>query len=232
MNISLDADTILNDADGYRARLSRNRIGFSSHAELRGVERNVIQEKCLETIITGVKEPSVNGRWKFTADGITVITDPYECEVVTTWRNPGHGIVLRKIGITTDIAEAHKRSLRRAKQKSTWTSHTVAIVDQSGSMREIDMDKLVMWSDLVWLSLAVDVVAKGLKSGERGVTDMLSVISMRTTSETVIRCQPFDWILYNELVDLLYSSSPICRRLKLLQNCLALAGTRIAPSPF
>lgn len=209
MNTQFDAESIINDDDGYRQRLSRSRIHFTPHARLRGSQRNVSEQRSWEVLRNGIRKPSdYHGRWEFSAEGVTVVTDPYVSEVVTTWRAPGHGITLRQVKITPEMAKAHESAMRRLKEKSTWTSHTVAIVDQSGSMREIDMDKLVMRSDLVWLNLAVNVVAKCLQSNERKETDVLSVISMRTESEVVLEYQPFDWVLFNKLADLLHNSAP------------------------
>ena len=94
------------------------------------------------------------------------------------------------------MIQKHKldcRSLLRDKRR--WTSHTVAVIDQSGSMRAADIDKSVTRSDLVWLTLAVDVVKYGLESGERKATDVLSVVFMKDSATVVIDRQPFDWIL-------------------------------------
>jgi len=96
MNQSFDADSILDGEAGYSERLSRSRIiSFTPHAKLRGVQRNVSEKLSWETMQQGTKERSIHGRWKFVAEGVTVITDPDESEVITSWRTPGHGIVLR-----------------------------------------------------------------------------------------------------------------------------------------
>ena len=206
MNIQVDTDSVLNEEKGYQQRISRSRLRFTPHGRSRGRLRNISDQQCLSVLKRGTKKQEEYGRWKFSAEGLTVITEADKTTIVTSWRAPGHGITLKKVDITPEMKKDHLLALRRLRQTSTWTSHAVAVVDQSGSMREIDMDKLVMRSDLVWLNLAVNVVAKCLQSGERTSTDVLSVVSMRTQSEVILRHHPFDWILYNKLVGLLETS--------------------------
>jgi hypothetical protein len=91
--------------------------------------------------------------------------------VLTVWPKPGYGIDLDKVQITEDMLAEHERALRKLRDKATWTSHTVAVVDPSGSMRKVDIGNHVKRSDLVWLTLAASV-ANGLKSGDCTWTDV------------------------------------------------------------
>lgn len=63
-------------------------------------------------------------------------------------------------------------------------------------------------SDAVWLTLALEFVAKQLKSGEAKDTDVLSIVSMNNTSRVLVDKQPVDWILYNRIIGLLRSEMP------------------------
>ena len=107
------------------------------------------------------------------------------------------------------MKRAHQQAsaLIKARQDS-WTSHTVIIVDQSGSMRKTDVDGGSTRSDAVWLTVAVDFVAKQLETGKSSDTDVVSVVAMCSESTIVIDRQPHDWLLFNRLVDLLRSQEP------------------------
>lgn len=75
-------------------------------------------------------------------------------------------------------------------------------------MRKTDAAEGIMRSDLAWLTLAVNIVAEELKNGTNKESDVLSVVAMRNTANVVIECQPFDWTLYNKIVDFLRTSQP------------------------
>jgi hypothetical protein len=180
----------------------------TAHAQQRRIERNLAMEDPPAVVRHGRKETADNGRWMYTFANVTVITDKKSTHILSCWANTGCGIDVDKVPITPGMELEHERAIKRLKNKSNWTSHTVAVVDQSGSMRNIDITKEVMRSDLVWLSLAVSVVSNGLKSGTRKATDMLSIVVMREQSQVVLEFQPFDWILFNNIVELLRSSRP------------------------
>ena len=126
---------------------------------------------------------------------------------------------------------AHGAAVRATKNLANWTSHTVVVVDQSGSMRKTDADGEAgggavccadhpphfthlhhpnppqpdaMRADVVWIALAVDLVANRIRSGNFcGKTDVFSLVGMRTESAVLLEQVPVDWVLYNNLIDLL-----------------------------
>lgn len=204
----IDIEGILEVGHGARSR-RHALVELTEHAKKRCIYRNISQAKCIAAFQGGTVQEANQGRWMCTKEGVVIIVDESWSKILSTWNLPSHGIVLKKVHITSEMEQAHTAAINRARTKSTWTSHTVAVVDQSGSMRKVDTDNFTMRSDIVWLNLAVSLVAKGLRSGERTDTDMLSVVSMRDDSEVVIRHEPIDWILYNKLVDLLESSMPL-----------------------
>lgn len=83
------------------------------------------------------------------------------------------------------------------------------VVDQSGSMRNTDASEGVTRSDLAWLTVAVEYVAASVKKGERKETDVLSIITMRQDATIVVEHEPFDWILFNKIVDIFRTSDPL-----------------------
>ena len=85
-------------------------------------------------------------------------------------------------------------------KKGQWTSHTVLVVDMSGSMRDDDVDGARCRSDGVWTTLARDFVKGQLESKACSVYDLVSVVVMRSTAQVVIEYEPITYVLYNKLV--------------------------------
>eukprot|EP00959_Pyramimonas_sp_CCMP1952_P384662 8061716-Pyramimonas_sp.AAC.1 len=109
------------------------------------------------------------------------------------------------------MERVHKQAcLRIEESPASWTSHTVVVVDQSGSMRTDDVADGATRSDVVWVTLATDVVAKRLESGEACDTDVFSLIVMNDRSQVLFYQRPMDWLLFNDLIDQLRSAQPSC----------------------
>lgn len=186
----------------------------SAHGKQRRAERKIALQELNATIRNGSKErvhgPKGEPRWKYRFGGVVFITDDSSTREITSWPQPGWGIDLEKKNITLQMQHDHEQALtRNYEHRETWTSHTVVVVDQSGSMRKTDCAEEVTRSDLVWLTLALKVVAEPLNKGERKSTDVLTLIVMQDSSDVAIKCHPFDWILYNRFVDFLRMSEPL-----------------------
>ena len=85
-------------------------------------------------------------------------------------------------------------------KKGQWTSHTVLVVDMSGSMRDDDVDGARCRADGVWTTLARDFVKGQLENKTCSVYDLVSVVVMRSTASVVIEYEPITYVLYNKLV--------------------------------
>ena len=76
-------------------------------------------------------------------------------------------------------------------------------------MRKTDATKGVTRSDLVWLCLAIDYVGKRLCSGEATSKDYISIVELGGCDDCILKHQPMDWLLYNQIIDFLRSRHPI-----------------------
>eukprot|EP00978_Attheya_sp_CCMP212_P000899 scaffold1948_cov52-Attheya_sp.AAC.2 len=87
--------------------------------------------------------------------------------------------------------------------KSIMTSHSVLLVDTSGSMRNSDVSGSKSRLEAVWIAVAQDYVAQRITAGHAGSTDAVTIILMGETAKVhpVINCVPTDWVLYNALMD-------------------------------
>ena len=112
--------------------------------------------------------------------------------------------------VTAEMQLSHNLACSRIKNSpASWTSHTVAVIDQSGSMRKTDLEDGATRSDAVWLMLAIEFVARRLESGEASDTDVLSLVVMNEDSTVLLDRRPVDWLLFNDLVTHLRVAEPL-----------------------
>ena len=198
--------------DPSSARTSAATLLSSEHGRMRRAQRLIEKRDLQAALRYGTRELSINPRgytnWKYTWGDIVFITDETGTKEITSWAVPGAGLDVSKHVITKDMATAHREACKRLQHACSWTSHTVIIVDQSGSMRKTDVAGGATRSDAVWLTLAVDFVAKHIENGQSTATDVVSVVSMGREDTVLIDRQPHDWLLYNTIVDLLRGQAP------------------------
>jgi hypothetical protein len=81
-----------------------------------------------------------------------------------------------------------------------WTSHTVLVIDMSGSMRRDDVNGARCRSDGVWLVLARDLIKKQLEAQTATLNDVVSVIIMQDEAKILLSGYPMHWVLYNHFL--------------------------------
>ena len=198
-DVPTEAVTVLSSLHG---RLRRQQRAISK-VELQAAVKHGTRERGLPSKKDGSKT------WKYTYAGVVYITDDTSRLEITSWPEPGFGINIDKRPVTQVMLRAHRRAVSNIKTKpNTWTSHTVVVMDQSGSMRKDDTSRGHTRSDVVWASVAVDMISKGLVDGTLGETDVFSLIGMREGSKVLIDRSPINWILFNDLIDLLRTEKP------------------------
>jgi Mg-chelatase subunit ChlD len=185
----------------------------SEHGRMRRAERLIDKRDLQAALKYGTREKSYNQRgncqWKYRFADIVYITDETGRREITSWAKPGAGLDIEKVKISEKMKLGHKRACKRISHDvCNWTSHTVIVVDQSGSMRKTDVEGGATRSDAVWLTIAMDFVAKQLDSGESTATDVVSIISMGNEGTILVDKKPHDWILFNTVVDLLRTQEP------------------------
>jgi hypothetical protein len=145
-----------------------------------------------------------------------------QAQEITSYAQPGSGIDIQKVKVTAKMNESyekHEAANRILISNAAWTSHTVIVVDQSGSMRKADVEGGASRSDAVWTTLALEFIAKQIQ-GVSAVqsSDVVTIITMKIEAIIVVDREPLDWILFNKIVDLmlgrvLYSSNRPCRKM-------------------
>jgi hypothetical protein len=136
-----------------------------THGRERRLERNVEKIDLQRARRYGIAEPSRRGRIKYTYGGVVFIYDPKKNIEITSWQlnkqwsSESSGTKVFKPVILTSFNPAGKdaEKLRHANEThklrdkhGDWTSHSVLVVDMSGSMRRDDISGARCRSDGVW----------------------------------------------------------------------------------
>lgn len=145
-------------------------------------------------------------RWKYTWAGIVYITNASSTTEVTSYAEP---LGIPRAKLTPDDLAEHAAAKEKLEQDpSLCTSHTVIVVDQSGSMRTSDVFDFKNRSQAVFGMLALDFVAKQRLSGEVSATDVVSVVLMHDYAEVAFEREPMGLALYNTFLDLHDNGTP------------------------
>ena len=200
-SIPEDASVILSTLHG---RMRREERGISKAAFDAAVKYGVRKE--------GDRDPRTGAkRWifEYSQGGITVVTNHDCSKEITSWAHPCWGLNVEKVVVTKQMQTDHESAVKESNSHELWNSHAVVVVDQSGSMRKTDAENGVTRSDLVWLSLAVDYIGKRLLNGEATEKDFFTLIELGPQAKVLIKHHPFNWILYNKVIDLLRTLHPL-----------------------
>ena len=196
-------------------RTSAVTILSSVHGRLRRAQRSIEKIDLQAAVKNGKKERGLpcprtgEGRWKYTFADVVYITDESSRQEITSWPSPGAGLDFELYPITRNMKLLHEYACSKIRtDSSSWTSHTVMIVDQSGSMRITDVAGGATRSDAVWLTLATDFVASQLETKQAKATDVVSIVGMNQVGTLLVDRQPTDWILFNRLIGLLHTEEP------------------------
>jgi hypothetical protein len=182
------------------------------HGRQRRAERAITKKDLQSAIKYGTKEPgwpdprTKEPRWKYTFRNIVYITDHTSTKEVTSYPE---AVEVHKKTVSAAMRAQHAAAsaLIRSSPES-WTSHTVLVIDQSGSMRTSDMADCKNRADAVWVSLSLDWVAVQLEGGGGKGSDVVSLVAMNDTADVILRHRPVDWLLFNDLLDLRQSLRP------------------------
>ncbi|KAJ3074311.1 hypothetical protein HDU98_011575 [Podochytrium sp. JEL0797] len=201
------------------------------HGRDRRALRHIDKKDLLAAVQFGRKERGYpnritgEGRWKYTFANIVYITDETSRHEVTSYVLP---LEIEKVLVTEEGLRMHKewqKSLRE--NHRLCTSHTVLVVDQSGSMKTSDVEDYRHRSDAVFATIALDFVGKSLDSGQALPTNALTLIEFSDTADVTIDREPITNVLFNKLIDKRTSAKPHSHgnyesALKLCERVLAL----------
>jgi hypothetical protein len=213
----------------------------TNHGALRRLQRNIGVRDLQAAIKYGTRTPAGRGggggkgrgsgwgrrknnnpRSKYEYNGITYIVDDVTKEEITTYSNL---IDLRYKCVTVDQKHRHEKVRKRLQTpegKQQWKSHTVLLVDKSGSMRSSDVNGSKTRLQAVFLAIAQDFIEQRIDSGEaKDEHDVVTLVLVGDEPLVVLDCVPTDWVLFNTMVDLYYGKYTLRRAQQLGANSSA-----------
>eukprot|EP00571_Detonula_confervacea_P013005 CAMPEP_0172307606 /NCGR_PEP_ID=MMETSP1058-20130122/8426_1 /TAXON_ID=83371 /ORGANISM="Detonula confervacea, Strain CCMP 353" /LENGTH=662 /DNA_ID=CAMNT_0013019819 /DNA_START=14 /DNA_END=2002 /DNA_ORIENTATION=+ len=140
-------------------------------------------------------------RWKFMHNGLIYITDTTCTREITSYKE---AITIEPYPVSIATMEHHTELKRILKEEPyLCTGHTYIIIDQSGSMRNSDVDGFKSRSHAAYGTLSLEFIAEQLSQRPNQddlFAESVTVIEMREEGEVVFERAPFDWILFNRLL--------------------------------
>lgn len=119
-------------------------------------------------------------------------------------------------------SDSKSQSITNSNNSATpfqWKSHSVLIVDRSGSMRNSDVSGCRTRLGAVWMSIAQDFVNHRIESGIAGDQDVVTIILMGTRSKILIDRWPTNVVLYNRIVQLFRDSEKADEKYARRERC-------------
>ena len=185
----------------------------SAHGRERRSERDIAVRDLQAAVKYGVKEPGFPNklgelRWKYTYGDVVYITDSTSRKEITSWATE---MPLSRVEIPERYATSHREAETRIlRDPSIITSHTVLLVDMSGSMNKSDMNGHRTRARGAYYNIAMELVGAKLhpiSSATIGgpsvsFTDVISLVEMRNEEKIVFEQRPVSWLLFNDFVAL------------------------------
>lgn len=187
-------------------RTSELTLLSSLHGQARRELRSIDKFDLQSAVKYGVKSRAQNcrktgePRWKYIYGNVVYITDSTSTQEVTCYKQ---AVNIQHAPISQEMIDRHKEDAQALKDDpQLCTTHSIIVVDQSGSMRNCDVKGFKTRSDAAYGVLALEYIAEQLHThGEedQGV-DAVSVIEMSDNASLVIDREPLDWILFNKIL--------------------------------
>mmetsp|Transcript_40831 Transcript_40831/g.96954 ORF Transcript_40831/g.96954 Transcript_40831/m.96954 type:complete len:750 (-) Transcript_40831:319-2568(-) len=178
----------------------------SVHGELRREQRNITKNDLKAAVKYGKKEPgwpdprTKAPRWKYTFADVVYITDETSTREITSY---AVALPFTKTLISSRAMGHYEEGKRRVLDlPETVTSHSVFVVDKSGSMKKGDVSGHPTRARAVYYNLGEEYLAPLLRRDGVSHTDLITVIEMREGPSVVVSREPRSWVLYNRFVDL------------------------------
>lgn len=199
----------------------------TTHAQIRRKQRNILYKDVKAAIKFGTRKPHVwysdlkrmrqlkriHGRnnirlpshhsvYKYIYKDLIYIVDEKERKEITCYTKP---IELEPIPIPPAVVMTSSPSIGTTTGSAVAIlSHTVMIIDTSGSMNRSDVWGTRNRLDAVWMAIAIDFMAVRLqeqdRTGQAVGADVVTMILMKERAQVLYRCVPITWMLYNQFI--------------------------------
>jgi hypothetical protein len=179
---------------------SKMTIHSSKHGRQRRGERLISKLQLKRALKHGKRTLVRPGVYKYQHQGITFVYDETTRREITSYVSV---LDIPFEAVTTTEHTTHARALANIRSNPiSVTSHSVLLVDTSGSMRNSDVQGSRSRLSAVFLSIAEDFIKPRIKSKIAGSTDAISLIQMSESANIVFTHLPTDWHTYNKVLEM------------------------------
>lgn len=168
----------------------------TEHGRLRREERDIDKRDLQKALKYGTRERNFKGRWKIEHDGVIFIVNESMTYEVTAFPSP---LALASVDIKDTIEHDRTRHLLLLKPELC-TSHTILVVDNSGSMTTHDINLHRDRQVAAYSVTALEFVAEQLFKQTATNSDIVTLIEFDKIAREVITKEPITWELYNKLL--------------------------------
>ena len=180
--------------------MSTTLIQSTLHGRKRRLLRRIEKTDIEDCLAFGIKEPSIKGRWKYTYNEVVLIMDPTNTTEITSFVMP---LEMERAEYDNYYVDEHNEAKKAIIQdKTVCASHTIIVMDMSGSMRRADVANFVTRYKAVVSTIASEYIAFQLIRHQVKNSDVVTIIRMGTESDVLIEREPISWVLYNMVLDL------------------------------
>ncbi|VEU40426.1 unnamed protein product [Pseudo-nitzschia multistriata] len=189
----------------------------SEHGRLRRDQRDIRKRDLQKAVKYGTKEKAkYMNRWKYVYDGIVFITDQSSSREVTCYPSP-----LSKAPVDDNEYTEHLKAKKIISRKpDLCTSHTVLVVDNSGSMMVHDIPLHRDRQTAAFSTMALEYIAEQLFNGTANNKDVVSLVEFSNEAKIVFEREPTSWVLYNKLLSRRDTSGYNSRQSALLRDII------------
>jgi hypothetical protein len=147
-------------------------------------------------------------RWMYVYGNVVYITDHTSTQEVTSYKEP---LKIQSANITTEMLLRHVQDKQALKDDpELCATHSIIIIDQSGSMKAADVSSFRSRSQAAYGVLALEYIAEQLhqRDDQDGILDAVSIIEMNDVGTLVFDREPMDWILFNKILERQMTAKP------------------------
>jgi hypothetical protein len=163
----------------------------STHGRLRREQRDIDKQNLQRALKYGRRERAWGKRWQVEYDGITFITDSTMRQEVTAYPSP-----LPEADVDASIMAASSKAKYLLEQKPELsTSHTVIVIDNSGSMLS-KKNNVYLYRDsqnAAFSMTALEFIAEQLLNNTAGNSDMVSLVKFDSKASVEFSREPIGW---------------------------------------
>ena len=137
-------------------------------------------------------------RVKYTHDGLVFVIGQDGTEVTSYYQSLD--MPFRRIQELEHNAHDEAKAQMHNNAIVYCKSHTVLLVDTSGSMRNSDVHGSRTRLSAVWLAIAEDFIRHRIESDVSSLQDAISIVLMGEQATLILHKVPTDWITYNYIL--------------------------------